>query len=376
MAAGGRVALRANAVVAGTFVFIFGSRPDGVPIVRILVLGTVSSARDWSVLAIFAGVCLAFATVALPRVTLGLGGWMRSLPASSAEHRWAAIVALSASQFFCITFALFAVATTVGVYHAPLSPAKLIALPLIVTSVSALVLLTAGTKRRRVEPSRVSEWQFLRDTRYAFVYWVRFSWAAIPRAAVFSAVMLPAVFIAFAYVVLLHNPDLPPSTAHRTVRITGSLAGGALAASLSNALLRSRPTWAWSRSLPWSSVQRVVADVVAIGAPLFIALATLLPLDAWDALAVLATVPAIAVASAGSLRAGASRQTGAAGEVAIVATICGALIAVAPLLAVIPLAVTPILLRMYAARDRRIISSRFEELQHDALGDAAWLGSQ
>jgi hypothetical protein len=176
--------------------------------------------------------------------------------------------------------------------------------------------------------------------------------------------------------IVLHNPGLPPSTAHRTVRIAGSLAVGALAASLSNVLLRTRPTWAWSRSLPWSSKQRVLADAITIGVPVFVAIATLLPLDAWNALAVLAIVPLIAATSAHALRAGVTRQTGAAGEVAVVTTLAGALIAIWPGFAIIPLTATPMMLSRAAARDRRTVSSRFAELQHDASADVAWLGAR
>ena len=376
MAAGARVALRANAVVAAVFVFVFGSAPDGLATLRALVLGTVSSAGSWGVLAIFAGICLALASAALPRVMLGLSGWMRSLPASRVENRIAAILTLAATQLFSVAWTALAAVLTLALYHAPLSVAKLLAIPGIIAAVAAFVVLTADKNLRRREPSHVGVWRWVRDTRFAFVHWVRFSWAAVPMAAVLGSLILPAVFIAFAYMILRHNPDLEPAIAHRTVRISGALAVGALAASLSNALLRMRPTWAWSRSLPWSSMQRVIADAIAVGAPVGIVAMTLLPLDAANAVAVLAIVPPVAAASARALRAGATRQTGAAGEVVIVATIAGALIALSPLLGIIPFAATPLIIRAGAVRDRRIVSSCFAELQHDAAADAAWLGAR
>jgi hypothetical protein len=376
MAAGARVALRANAVVAAIFVFVFGSAPDGLATLRALVLGTVSSAAGWDVLAIFSGVCLALASAALPRVTLGLGGWMRSLPASRAENRCAAIITLAATQAFSVAWTALAAVLTVAVYHAPLSIAKLLTIPAIMFAVAAFVVFTANQNLRRRTPSGVGIWPWAREPRFAFVHWIRFSWAALPATAVLGSLLLPAVFIAFAYLILIHNPGVEPATAHRTVRISGSLAVGALAASLANALLRLRPTWAWSRSLPWSSMQRVVADTTAVGAPICVACATLLPLDIMNTLAVLATVPCIAAASARALRTGATRQTGAAGEVVIVATIAGALIALSPWLAIIPLAATPLIVQRGAERDRRTVSSRFAELQHDAAADAAWLGAR
>jgi hypothetical protein len=376
MATGGRVALRANAIVAAMFVFVFGSAPDGLATLRALVLGTVSSARGWGVLAIFAAVCLALASAALPRITLGMAGWIRTLPATRAEHRCAAVVALSAAQFFSVAWATFAVVLTVVVYHAPLSVAKLLALPLIMVAVAALVLFTSNAHLRRRDPSRVPVWRALRGTKLGFIHWVRFSWAALPAAAVFGGVLLPIVFIGFAYLIIHHNPGLESSTAHRTVRMAGSLALGALAASLSNTLLRARPTWAWSRSLPWSSTQRIAADAIAIGVPLLVTGLTLMPLDPLNALVTLANIPAIACASAGALRVGARRQSGAAGEVVIVATVAGILIALSPWLAIISVAVMPVVARIAAERDRRMLSSRFVELQHDASADVAWLGAR
>jgi len=376
LAAGARVALRANAVVAAMFIFLFGMAPDGLATLRALVLGTVSSRTGWSVLAMFAGMCLALASAALPRITLGLHGWMRSLPASRREHTIAAIVALCVVQLFSVAWTAFAAVLTVAVYHAQISIGKLLAIPVIVACAAAFGLLTANRTLARRKPSHVAVWSFTRNARFGFMHWIRVSWAALPAAAVVGSLLLPFVFISFAYMIVLHNPGIAASTAHRTVRIAGSLAIGAVAASLSNALLRTRPTWSWSRSLPWSSTQRVTADAIAIGLPACVIVATLLPLDAWNAIAVLSTVPVIAASSAGALRAGATRQTGAAGEVVLVATIAGALVAVWPLLAVIPLATTPWIAGRAAARDRRVISSRFAELQHDAGADSAWLGAR
>jgi hypothetical protein len=377
MDAGARVALRANAVVGAAFVFTFGvAAPDNLNTLRLLVLGTVSTRRDWSVLAMFAGVCLALAGAALPRITLGLGGWMRSLPATRLENRIAAIAAVSVAQLFSLAWTAFALVLTMSVYHAPVSIAKVVAIPAIIVAAATFAVFTADRNLRRRKPSHVGIWPWARNARLGFMHWIRFSWAALPAATVFGSLILPTIFIAFAYMIVIHNPDLDASTAHRTVRISGSLAVAALSATLSNALLRLRPTWAWSRSLPWSSTQRVIADTIAVGLPVFIVTATLLPLDIPNTLAVLATIPAIAAACAHALRAGATKQTGAAGEAVIVTTITGAMIALVPLLAIIPLLATPALIRRAAARDRHTISSRFAELQHDASADSAWLGAR
>jgi hypothetical protein len=376
MAGGGRVALRANAIVAAIFVFVFGSAPDGLATLRTLVLGTVSRARGWSVLGIFTGVCLALAAAALPRITIGLAGWMRSVPASRRENRAAAIAAVAAAQAFALAWTVLAVILTLLVYRAPLSVAKLVALPAIILAVATFVVFTADKNLRRRRPAPIGVWPVARHARRGWLHWTRFSWAALPAPSIFGGALLPAIFIAFAYMIVLRNPGLPAATAHRTVRIAGALAVGAFGASLSNALLRLRPTWAWSRSLPWSSMQRVRADALTVGVPVAAAATTLLPLDAPNALAVLAIVPAIAATSAAALRAGATRQTGAAGEVGVVATMAGILIALSPMLALLPLVATPSILRFAGERDRRVVATRFAELQHDAAADSAWLGAR
>lgn len=376
MASGGRVALRANAIVAAIFVFIFGSAPDGLATLRTLVLGTASSARGWSVLGVFTGVCLALAAAALPRINLGFAGWMRSLPASRREHRYAAIVAVAAAQAFSLAWTALAVILTLLVYRAPLSVAKLLAIPAIILAVATFIVFTADKNLLRRKPAPIGVWPFARNARRGWLHWVRFSWAALPAPSILGAAMLPAIFIAFAYMIVLRNPGLPAATAHRTVRIAGALAVGAFGASLSNALLRLRPAWAWSRSLPWSSMQRVIADAFIVGLPLAAAAATLLPLDAPNALAVVAIVPVIAATGARALRAGSTRQTGAAGEVVVVATMAGILIALSPTLALLPLVATPSLIRLAGERDRRVVATRFAELQHDAAADSAWLGAR
>jgi hypothetical protein len=52
--------------------------------------------------------------------------------------------------------------------------------------------------------------------------------------------------------------------------------------------------------------------------------------------------------------------------------IFGTLIALVPWSAAVLLATTPLLLALAARRERRLVSSRWEELHHDAAGDPAW----
>src|SRR5262245_38303724 len=100
-AAGARVALRANGIVGAIVVFLFGvsaPAPDPLATLRATLLGVVAADRPWTARGMLAAFCIALAAVAAPRVTLGTTGWVRSLGASAAEHRRAAVVALFIAQ--------------------------------------------------------------------------------------------------------------------------------------------------------------------------------------------------------------------------------------------------------------------------------------
>lgn len=415
--AGARVALRANAMVAAIVVFLFGSAPQALTVLRVTILQFVSRGEDWQARMEFAAICVALAGVAMPRVTLGATGWMRSLPVSGRSSRRAAVVALCGTQAFAMVVAVLSIAGAAAVYHAPLIAGKIAGIPIIIvaaamfvlpvrsslgpmfallaiifavpghwlTNALAIVLLivsdqTAGAivplRRRRAKQrkqrQRRSASKPITEPRWQ---WARLTLLALPKANAVAGFFLPVVFVAFGYFIVLNNPDLPHETALRTVRVSGSLSVLALASALSNSTLRSRPVWPWVRSLPWSARNRVVNDAVLALMPLLLVPLSLAPLVLGPALAVAATTPAIAAASAAALRAGAGRQSGAAGEVAIVAVIAGALIALWPLTSVLILLVAPAFVRLGIQREQRTGATRWDELHHDAAGDPAWLGA-
>jgi hypothetical protein len=152
------------------------------------------------------------------------------------------------------------------------------------------------------------------------------------------------------------------------------LAIGFFAGNFANGILRSRPTWPWIRSLPWSSTERVMVDAVTVGLPLIPFVVALIPLGAMQAAHVALTLPAIATCAASALRKGANRQSGAAGEIMLFAFVAGGVIAVWPLTSALVFASTPLFIVLGATRDRRGRATRFFELQHDASGDPGWVG--
>jgi hypothetical protein len=144
-AAGARVALRANAVVLGVIVFVFGSAPDGLATLRGFVLGVVAREHGGASRGVLAAIAFAFAGTAVPRVLLGASGWMRSLPVDARASWRAAVAALCVAQLAVATFIPISVSLAVVVYHADLSPAKIVALPVMIVAVAA----TALPSRRR-----------------------------------------------------------------------------------------------------------------------------------------------------------------------------------------------------------------------------------
>ncbi|MEP7345293.1 MAG: hypothetical protein ABI877_08500 [Gemmatimonadaceae bacterium] len=408
-AAGLRVALRASAIVGAIVVFVFGSAPEALATLRAFILGVVGFDRAWGSRAVFAGFCVALAAVAAPRVTLGTTGWMRSLAASAATQRRAALFALCSAQAFALIFFVLASAATVVLYGKPVSVPKVASIPVLVVAAACLVLPVRRRAARLLPLAALivvlpGRWllaglavvllaafdllcgEIVRTQRGglfasplgalrgpALLSWVRMTWRALPFGRVFGGAMLPAMFVGYAYFIVLHNPDLSSVWVARTIRICGALGLAAFVAALGNVVLRGRPPWSWSRSLPWSSAQRVAADAIALGVPFCLVPLALVPLDIAAALSVAAMVPAVAALTAAALRVGASRQTGAAGESVVLTLAMGAGVVLWPVTWIVVLCLVPVFVRWGAARERAAVTTRWVELQHYAAGDPAWM---
>jgi hypothetical protein len=405
---GARVALRANGVVGASVVFALALDMNAIEGIRIRTIQLVSHGFGWGARAELAGLSVALAAMAMPRVTLGATGWMRSLPVSRADARRGAALSLASVQVFTLTVGALAVLLGVFVYHARLDIAKVVTLPLIylaaattvlpvesatgrVLSATALVLALSGTwisgaasllslvfadrvsggitSWRRARGRRASH---LRLTDGAVAEWMRFTLRTLPLANVGGSLILPVLCTVLSGLIVLHNPDIDTATATRSIRIGGTLALIALAGGLAANIVGARPSWPWARSLPWSSRQRVTGDAILIGIasiliPIYFAF-----IDARSAVQLALTVPAIAIAAASAIRAGAHRQTSAAGEIAAFGVLIGVVITFWPWSALLVLAASPVLFARAERRERALLVTRFEELHHDAAGDPAW----
>jgi hypothetical protein len=82
LAGGARVASRNAIATIGAIIIVLGSAPDPWLWLRFLALGVAGTGFGSGPLIGLTAIAFALARDAVPRLTLGLGGWTRSLPAT------------------------------------------------------------------------------------------------------------------------------------------------------------------------------------------------------------------------------------------------------------------------------------------------------
>ena len=396
--------------------FVFGLAADAWDNLRARLLDLVAIGHGWDGRIAFAGLCLALAAVSMPRIVLGATGWTRSLPSTTAATRRAAVAALCTTQGFAVFVGLVAPLAALVFYHARLSAPKLVALPLMVTAaamlvlpvrntagpifalaalilavpggwlvtvISAIALLladrTAGAvvplrRRRSAHPSAVARGSSATAPAAPIRRWIAITIRALPTASAVGALLLPAALVLFAWAVRRHAPAAMPGTTIAAIRACGAVALAALVAGIANVVLKRRPVWPWSRSLPWSARQRVIGDFALLAGVLLLVPLALLLIAPIPALDLVALVPPVAASGAAALRSGAHRLTGAAAECVAITAVLGALVGISPVFCAPILLVTAPLLFIALRRERTTPATRWNELHHDAAGDPAWAG--
>ena len=408
-AAGARVALRANAMLLGTVIFVFGSAPEALTTLRNFLLGLVGVDNRPGPRMLVAAIAAGFAATAVRRVLLGANGWMRALPIGGRAAWRAGVAALSMAQIAVATFIPLCVMMVAFTYRRPVEWASVASLFLIIPSVSAAMLPSRRIDTRGIAAialafAIIGTWAAsigciaflsLADARSPSIgsvrrgnarrgamprrsspagIWIRATWRAMRFEGIAAAAALPIILASYAHFIARNNPGIEASTVETVTRVAGSLAVTAFTATLANTLLRTRQPWPWSRSLPWSAAQRVMIDAIVLGAPMIIVPLGLLTVSASSALVVASLVPLGGASGAAALRLANRRQTGAAGETTIVMLVAGAAIVASPWFALLALGATPVVLQRGARRERDEVATRWNELHHDASGDPIWLG--
>ena len=403
-AGGARVASRNAIATIGLIIIVLGSAPDPFVWLRFLALGVAGKGVPSGPLIGLVAIAFGLARDAVPRLTLGLSGWTRSLPVNGVQHRRGVMYAMPVVQIPLGVPVLLAAVLTAAAYHVPLSWPKLLGAPLALVAAGA----AAVPARRWIVSTPcfaasgvlavLGYWSALGASIALFVLgdlvagslrfprpraavatpatpgalrMFRFTWRAVGwrLLAPFPA---PALALAAAWFYTRNNA-LSPSDVGFVARLWTIIAVALYTGVVGDTIVSRRPDWPWIRSLPWSSAQRAVDDAIALGAPaLVIAIASAI-VDVRTVAIGVATVPPLAALGAVLLHGARGRLTRVSGAMIVVGAALGTAVAFVPLLAAGALACTPLLLRWAARRDRHEIVTGWKELHHDAAGDSlAW----
>jgi hypothetical protein len=349
-------------------------------------------------------IACALARDAVPRLTLGLGGWTRSLPATGEQHRRGVVYGLPIIQLPLGVAVLVSAALTVAAYHVPLSWAKLVGAPLALVvagaaavparrgilsqplfGVSALLAslgrwdalaaslglfvladLAAGALRLPAHRTAVPAPATPGTLRMFRFTWRALSWRLLAPAPMAALALAAAWFYS-------RNNDLNAVDTGFVARLWSIIALALYIGAVGDTVVSRRPSWPWIRSLPWSSRDRALDDAIAIGAPaIVVALATVV-VDVRTVVTALAAIPPLAMLASWLLHGARRRLTRVSGPLIVIGALLGTAAAFSTWTIVAGLLATPVLLAAAARRDRREIVTGWKELHHDAAGDSlAW----
>ena len=404
LSGGARVAARNAIATIGLIIIVLGSAPDPWAWLRFLSLGVAANGVASGPLIGLTLIALGLARDAVPRLTLGLGGWTRSLPVTGVQHRRGVTYALPIIQLPLAAAVVVAAMLTAAAYHVPLSAAKLIGAPVALVAAGAAAVparrafLSAPGFLASALAAALGDWTTLAVAVALFVAadlaagplrfavrrspvaspampgtvpMFRFTWRAVGWRLL-APLPVAALALAAAWFYTRNNELVGPEVGF-VARLWSVIALALYVGALADIIVTRRPAWPWIRSLPWSSTARAADDAAAIGIPgVVVALASGL-VDARTMIVSLAMLPPIA-ALAVMLSHGARRRlTRVSGALIAIGIGLGIAVAFYPLLSVPALAMTPLLVRAAARRDRRQVVTGWHELHHDATGDSlAW----
>ena len=403
LAGGARVASRNAIATIGLIIIVLGSAPDPWVWLRFLALGVASEGATSGPLVGLTLIAIAIAREAVPRLTLGLGGWTRSLEANGVEHRRGVLLGLPIVQLPLAAAFIIGVLLTAFAYHRSLSWPKLVGAPLALFAAGA-----AGVPARRwllAIPAFIASallaslgrWPTLAASALLFIVgdvvagplrfatrrravsttargslrMFRFTWRAAGWRMI-AAVPVPLLALAAAWFYSRNN-GLSTAETSFVARLWTTIAIALYVGALGDVVASRRPAWPWARSLPWSSTDRVLDDAIAIGVPAIGIVIASAVVDVRTLPFALVVLPPLTLLAAGLVRGARRRLTRVSGPLLIVGILLGTAGAFLPWIAGVALLATPLLLRVAARRDRQEVVTGWKELYHDAAGDSlAW----
>lgn len=404
LSGGARVASRNAIATIGLIIIVLGSAPDPWVWLRFLALGVAAKGATSGPLIGLTLIALGLARDAVPRLTLGVGGWTRSLPVNGVEHRRGVAYALPIVQLPLAVAVVIAAVLAAAAYHAPLSGSKLLGAPLALLAAGAAMvpsrrsLMSGPLFVASALTASLGDWMTLAASIGLFAIaeivagplrfparrvavaapalpgtlrMFRFTWRALGWRLL-APLPMPALALAAAWFYTRNNELTGPDVGF-VARLWTVIALALYVGAVADMAVTRRPSWPWIRSLPWSSTARTVDDVIAIGAPgIVVALAAGI-VDPRTVVVALASLPAIAALAVLLLHGARRRLTRVSGVLVIAGTLLGTAMAYYPTLSAFALLAMPLIVRAAARRDRREIVTGWQELHHDAAGDSlAW----
>ena len=277
-----------------------------------------------------------FPAWAVPKLSLGLLGWMRHLPISQIANRRGMVLALGVAQVplavslvllafvahgrglsvgyhllrWCVILAAGAIAAAPvrsQVFTSPLCVASaLLTLSsnrwMLLFSIAGLIAVDAFAGPLRERPRR-KRW----STAGSFLSF-RIAWRALGWEPV-TCYLLSGIPLA-ATALFISNNGLFGPWAAGAARFGGSLSVLILVSGLARRLALRRPPWPLARSFPWSAARRVGADALFLGFHALPLLAIVYWLHPSALGALLALTPYLSIRGAGSMRQLPARRTG------------------------------------------------------------------
>ncbi|MEP7381657.1 MAG: hypothetical protein ABI910_08220 [Gemmatimonadota bacterium] len=402
-AAGARVALRNSVIGTMGAVFVMGSAPQPPGLFRPLASGVAGAeSSPWS-LTLVAILGAALARQAVPQLSAGYAGWMRSLPTSSVARRRALVGALVMAQAPLLVFVLCAWVIVLVTPQWHVAPVKLMACVLILLGaamlavpvgrratvvVASLIAMVAATTASgvglvvsllslifadRVAESDSAPARAPRRRRQpgATLLPYRIAWRAISWRAI-GPLVYAVLPVGFAWLMCVNN-QMVGAEATTVMRTGGTLGVVVTVAGLASVLQLRRPTWAWARSLPTSSAERVLHDAVTLLAAVVPVWVVVAAVDVRGAVAVVTVSPLVALLAAAAMRRAGARITGAQGEVLAVGLLIVVAVSQSWWLTLACISLTPAALLLATRRERMGAATQWNERHHSTVGDAlAW----
>ncbi len=392
---GARLALRRLAPVAAVFMALYVIlRPEFFA----ALIDGLGRGSGWVLGAFSALLVLLFASLAAPRLLLGLSGWLRHLPSSAAQRRRSALAGMWVS-LVPVLLGLAFVYLTAHLRSSSINAAYLAGLPVLgwaaaqavlpvqnkyrsrLLSLAAAVLAASGGwlylglslallwaadlvsgpfERSRRTPVRSSH---TRTRGLAFVIlWRALRWRLVPWYVLSGFPLL----LSYAY---LNNSVVTSLQRQRALLFGTALALVCFTALTASGAAARRPVWPWLRCLPGSARSRIQGDAVFLGlhaAPLLVPLGLM---DFYACAAVGLGLPALSLYAAAVMRRAPEQKMSALGLVSLIGSLGGMTLALFPPAALVCLGLIPLLLKFGVGLDRGQKVSRWLEIHHLAAGD-------